>query len=165
MVDYIVAICGFLTAVFTFAMAYFQWCNLTRNKPAVSAHTRDLPYAAHRGHREEGLQKQGFCCLDVSVTPTSEDYTYKSIEIPHCQITSPILNFDGTLAKQSEGRMTHGSVPFKATARANDSGFAFSLLIKPDAQEEANLVLIIRGPFFSSIRVPFCYKKTHYIGE
>lgn len=61
--------------------------------------------------------------------------------------------------------MTHGSVPFKATARANDSGFAFSLLIKPDAQEEANLVLIIRGPFFSSIRVPFCYKKTHYIGE
>lgn len=35
MVDYIVAICGFLTAVFTFAMAYFQWCNLTRNKPAV----------------------------------------------------------------------------------------------------------------------------------
>lgn len=61
--------------------------------------------------------------------------------------------------------MKYGSIPFNMTAYANDSGIVFSLLIKPDAKEEANLQLIMRGHLLSSIRVPFHYQKTLYIGE
>ena len=98
---------SFLGAFGSIAMSYFGWRNLTKNKPKVTAQTHDLTYADHRGHKDEKLQKQGFCLLIVSITPSTDDYSFSSIEIPHCQISSPILAFDGSFAKQSEDRMTH----------------------------------------------------------
>lgn len=165
MVDYIVAICGFLTAVFTFAMAYFGWRSFTRNKPSVSISVRDLPNAHKLGHQDAELQKQGFCKLELWIRPTTDDYTFHSIEIPHCQIPCQILNFDGSFANQSADKMTHTSVPFNLTMHPGDSPISFDLLIKPDAEEKADLVLVMRGPLFTSVRVPFQYQKTHYIGE
>ena len=61
--------------------------------------------------------------------------------------------------------MTHASVPFNLTMHPGDSPISFDLLIKPDAEEKADLVLVMRGPLFTSVRVPFQYQKTHYIGE
>ena len=165
MVDYIVEICSFLTAVFTFAMAYFGWRSFTRNTPSVSVYVKDLPYANQRGYQDEALQKQGFCYLDVWIRPTTDDYSFHSIVIPHCQIPYQILNFDGSFANQSADKMTHASVPFNLTMHPGDSPISFDLLIKPDAEEKADLVLIMRGPLFTSVRVPFQYQKTLYIGE
>lgn len=156
---------SFLGACGSITMSYFGWRNLTKNKPKVTAQIRDLTYADHRGHKDEALQKRGFCLLTVSISPSTDDYNFSSIEIPHCQISSPILAFDGSFVKPSEERMKYGSIPFNMTAYANDSGIVFSLLIKPDAKEEADLKLVMRGHLLSSIRVPFHYQKTHYFGE
>lgn len=163
--EYFVAFCMFLTAVFTFAMSYFQWCDLVRHIPEVTAFTTDLYYATHRGHEHEALQKQGFCKLVVSVKASNCDYRFKSVKIPHCQIPCKILNQDGSWSDQPSDRMTHKSVPFDKTVYGNRTELRFEMLIKPDAKEEADLELIIKGSFFTRIRVPFHYKKTHYFGE
>lgn len=154
-----------IAAISTTVMAYFSWLTLTRNKPIVSVSVQVLPHADIRGHEEEALQRQGFCLLKISIQPTNNDFHFSSIRIPNCQIASDVMNVDGSFADQSPDRMTRSAVPFPYTAYANQAGIIFTLLIKPDAPEEANLNLILKGQLFSRISAPFRYVKTHYFGE
>ena len=154
-----------IAAISTTVMAYFSWLTLTRNKPIVSVSATDLPYANVRGHEEEALQRKGFCLLKISIQPANNDFHFSSIRIPNCQVASEVLNEVGCLTKQSPDRMTRSAVQFPYTAHANQAGIIFTLLIKPDAPEQANLKLILKGQLFSRISVPFRYVKTHYFGE
>ena len=154
-----------IAAISTTVMAYFSWLTLTRNKPIVSVSVHDLPHADIRGHKDEALQKQGFCLLKVSIQPTTNDFRFSSLQIPNCKVASEVMDEVGSFARQSSDRMTRSAVAFPYTAYANQAGISFTLLIKPDAQEQATLNLILKGHLFSKIYVPFRYVKTHYIGE
>lgn len=154
-----------IAAISTTVMAYFSWLTLTRNKPIVSVSVQDLPHADIRGHEEETLQRQGFCLLKISIQPTNNDFHFSSLQIMNCQVASEVLDEVGSFADQSPDRMTRSAVPFPYTAYADQAGISFTLLIKPDAPEQANLNLILNGQLFSRISAPFRYVKTHYFGE
>ena len=157
------AIIGVLGAIGTFLTAFFMWRQIISRRPSVSVSVSNIPGYEIDGSNARSLQQNGFYILNIVVYDIPHTWSFHALEIRGAKVPSVIVDdFGRWVGDRGHEHMVYGKNRFLWALSSRNEGDSFPLLFQPDLSERGTLILELRGPLLSRVRVPFSYEKTRF---